>query len=51
MIALHAECIATADDEQAVSKVIDGPVHPNQWLIFPLKKALKLPRDEYAFGG
>ena len=27
-LTLHAECIATADEEHAVSYVSDGPFHP-----------------------
>ena len=41
--ARQAFAIATVDDEHAVSITTDGPLHPNAYEIFPLKKARNVP--------
>lgn len=40
---LAAWCIATIDEEQAVSRVIDGPLHPNAYDIRALRNARRVP--------
>jgi hypothetical protein len=45
---LDAAEIATAEDEHAVSKVIEGPLQPKKWLMRPAMKARSVPVAEKA---
>lgn len=41
--ARHAWCIATRDEEHAVSRTMEGPPRPNAYDIRPLRKAGRVP--------
>lgn len=48
---MHAASMATADDEHAVSYVIEGPLKPKKWLIRPVRNARNVPKVEKALAG